>query len=68
MFLKIEHGEIIIYVHNFSLYFECDDFLTSFRIIVVLITYVMQVCEFRFVFLVLLFVFVLRVYLILYVV
>ena len=47
---------------EFFLHFEYHDFLTLFRIIVALITYVMHVCEFRFVFFVLLFTFVLRVY------
>ena len=46
VFLKFEHDQIIIYVHNFFLYFEYDGFLTQFRMIVVLITHAMQVCEF----------------------
>ena len=48
LFLKFEHGQIIIYVYNFFLYFKYDGFLTYFRVIVVLIIYVMQVCEFSF--------------------
>ena len=48
MFLKIERGWIKIYVQNFFLHFEYYGFLTLFRIIVALITYVMQVFEFRF--------------------
>ena len=36
------------YTHNFLLYFQYDDFLTSFRITVVLFTCVMQVREFLF--------------------
>ena len=47
-FPKFEHDQRVIYVHNFFQYFEYDDFLTQFRIIVVLITYVMQVCVFLF--------------------
>ena len=48
VFLKIERGWIKIYVQNFFLHFEYYGFLTLFRIIVALITYVMQVFEFRF--------------------
>ena len=47
-FPKFEHDQKVIYVHNFFYYFEYDDSLTQFRIMVVLITYVMQVFEFRF--------------------
>ena len=35
VFRKTEPGYIIIYVHDFFLYFEYDDFLTLFRISVV---------------------------------
>ena len=52
VFVKVEHGYIIIYVPNLFLYSEHDGFLTLFRIIVVLITFVMHICEFCFVFLV----------------
>ena len=48
LFLKFEHGQIIIYVENSFLYFQYDDFLTQFKIILVLIIYEMQVFEFRF--------------------
>ena len=47
-FPKIEHKQRVIYLHDFFQYFEYDDFLTQFRIMVVLITYVMEVSEFRF--------------------
>ena len=36
MFPKFEHGQIVIYVQNFFLYFEFEDFLTLFRTTVVL--------------------------------
>ena len=66
VFVKIEHGYIIIYVPNLFLYWEYDGFLTLFSIIVVLITFVMHICELCFVFLILLFV--LRVYVVLHVI
>ena len=46
--LKFEHDQIIIYAQNFFLYLEYDGFLTLFRVIVVHITYVMQISEFSF--------------------
>ena len=46
MFPKFEHDQRVIYVQSFFLYIEYDDFLTKSRIIVVLITHVMDVCEF----------------------
>ena len=39
---------MIIYVENSFLYFQYDDFLTQFKIILVLIIYEMQLFEFRF--------------------
>ena len=47
-FPKFEHNQRVIYIHYFFKYLEYDDFLIQFRIMVVLITYVIQVCEFRF--------------------
>ena len=47
-FPKFEQDQRVIYLHDFFQYFEYDDFLTQFRIMVVLITYLMQVSEFRF--------------------
>ena len=47
-FLKFEHGQIIIYVENSFLHFQYDDFLTQFKVILVLTTYEMQVCGFYF--------------------
>ena len=47
-FPKIEHDQRVIYLHDFFQYFEYDDFLTQFRIMVVHMTYVMQVSEFPF--------------------
>ena len=38
-FPKSEHGQRVIYVENFFLYFEYDDFLTYFTITVVLFMY-----------------------------
>ena len=46
VFLKSEHGKLIIYVQNFFVYFEYDGFLTSFIIFMIFMNYVMQVCEF----------------------
>ena len=43
-FPKFEHDERAIYVKIFFLYFKYDDCLTLFRITVILIIYVMQVC------------------------
>ena len=48
VFLKSEHGKLIIYVQNFFVYFEYDGFLTSFIIFMIFMNYVMQVCEFCF--------------------
>ena len=45
---KFGHHQRVIYVHNFFQYFEYDDFLAQIRIMVILITYVIQVFEFRF--------------------
>ena len=38
-FPKSEHGQRVIHVENFFLYFEYDDFLTYFTITVVLFMY-----------------------------
>ena len=48
MFPKFENNQKVTYVQDAFSYLKYDDFLTKFRIIVVLITYVMQDCEFRF--------------------
>ena len=48
MLLKFEHSQIIICAKNFFLYFEFDDFLTQFRLIVILIVYVMYKLELHF--------------------
>ena len=47
-FPKFEQDQRVIYLHDFFQYFKYDDLLTQFRIMVLLITYVMQVSEFQF--------------------
>ena len=48
LFPKFEHGQRKIYVEIFLLYYDYDVILKKFGINVVLSTYVMQVCEYRF--------------------